>query len=72
MSTIVTLAHQLGLNVVAEGVDAPDQARLLAGMDCDELQGFLFSEAMPAQAIDRLIQNGSLPPESWRRGFSMN
>ena len=72
VSTIVTLAHQLGLNVVAEGVDAPDQARLLAGMDCDELQGFLFSEAMPAQAIDRLIQNGSLPPESWRRGFSMN
>ena len=72
VATIVTLAHQLGLSVVAEGVDAEDQARLLCGMRCDELQGFLFSEAMPAQAIDRLIQNGSLPPESWRRGFSMN
>ena len=51
---------------------AEDQARLLCGMRCDELQGFLFSEAMPAQAIDRLIQNGDLPPDSWRRGFSMN
>jgi diguanylate cyclase (GGDEF)-like protein len=72
VATIVTLAHQLGLSVVAEGVDAEDQARLLCGMRCDELQGFLFSEAMPAQAIDRLIQNGNPPPDSWRRGFSMN
>jgi diguanylate cyclase (GGDEF)-like protein len=73
VSTIVTLAHQLGLSVVAEGVDAEEQARLLAGMDCDELQGFLFSEAMPAHAIDRLIQNGALPPPAWRKdGFSVN
>ena len=72
VSTIVTLAHQLGLSVVAEGVDAEEQARLLAGMDCDELQGFLFSEAMPAQAIDRLIQNGSPPLAAWRAGFSLN
>ncbi len=73
VSTIVTLAHQLGLSVVAEGVDAEEQARLLAGMDCDELQGFLFSEALPAHAIDRLIQNGALPPPAWRKdGFSVN
>ena len=72
VATIVSLAHQLGLNVVAEGVDAEDQARLLSTMHCDEMQGFLFSEAMPAQAIDHLIQNAPIPGDEWRRGFSMN
>lgn len=72
VATIVSLAHQLGLNVVAEGVDAAEQARLLAGMDCDELQGFLFSEALPAHAIDSLIRNGAHPPEHWRPGFRLN
>jgi diguanylate cyclase (GGDEF)-like protein/PAS domain S-box-containing protein len=72
VATIVSLAHQLGLNVVAEGVDAVDQARLLAKMQCDEMQGFLFSEALPAHAIDRLIQNAIVPADQWRRGFSMN
>ena len=60
VSTIVSLAHQLGLKVVAEGVDTTDQACLLADMKCDEMQGFLFSEPLPADAIDRLIRLGPI------------
>jgi EAL domain-containing protein (putative c-di-GMP-specific phosphodiesterase class I) len=39
----ISMAHVLGLSVVAEGVDQKEQARFLREQGCDELQGFLFS-----------------------------
>lgn len=50
-STIISLAHSLGLSVVAEGVEREDQARLLHLLRCDFLQGFLFGRSMDAQAF---------------------
>ena len=47
VSTIVNLAHSLKLKVVAEGVETEEQSRLLRLMRCDEMQGFLFSKAVP-------------------------
>ncbi|OYV50811.1 MAG: hypothetical protein B7X10_01080, partial [Burkholderiales bacterium 21-58-4] len=47
VSTIINLAHSLKLNVVAEGVETEDQARLLRLLECDEMQGFLFSKPVP-------------------------
>ncbi|SDR33452.1 PAS domain S-box-containing protein/diguanylate cyclase (GGDEF) domain-containing protein [Paraburkholderia fungorum] len=47
---IVELGHELGLRVVAEGVESEHQARILRNIGCDELQGFLFSKALsPAE-----------------------
>jgi diguanylate cyclase (GGDEF)-like protein len=46
--TIVTLARALGLHVVAEGIETQAQAALLAAMGCDQFQGFLYSQAVPA------------------------
>jgi EAL domain-containing protein (putative c-di-GMP-specific phosphodiesterase class I) len=46
---IVTVAHKLGMRVIAEGVETPAQRTLLLGMGCDEAQGFLFSTPL---AID--------------------
>jgi EAL domain-containing protein (putative c-di-GMP-specific phosphodiesterase class I) len=43
VSTIISLAHALKLNVVAEGVETQEQARLLRFLNCDEMQGYLFS-----------------------------
>jgi EAL domain-containing protein (putative c-di-GMP-specific phosphodiesterase class I) len=50
VSTIITLAHSLSLNVVAEGVETEDQADLLRLLRCDEVQGFLFGKPV-ASAI---------------------
>jgi EAL domain-containing protein (putative c-di-GMP-specific phosphodiesterase class I) len=44
VSTIINLAHSFNLNVVAEGVETEEQSRLLRLMNCDEMQGYLFSK----------------------------
>jgi diguanylate cyclase (GGDEF)-like protein/PAS domain S-box-containing protein len=43
---IIELGHELGLRVVAEGVESEHQADILRDIGCDELQGFLFSKAL--------------------------
>ena len=45
---IIGLGQTLDLKVVAEGVELPEQARLLRAAACDELQGYLFAPPMPA------------------------
>ncbi|MET0517565.1 MAG: EAL domain-containing protein [Burkholderiaceae bacterium] len=52
VSTIIGLAHALQLNVVAEGVETEEQSRLLRVLNCDEMQGFLFSRPVPAAAFE--------------------
>jgi len=51
VDAVIKLAHALGLRVVAEGVETAAQQQVLTGMGCDELQGYLFSRPMSAQAI---------------------
>ena len=51
--TIATLAHELNLYLVAEGVETASQAKVLGGMGCDELQGYLYAAGLPAEAFDR-------------------
>jgi len=51
VSAVVSLAHALGLRVVAEGVETMGQRDILLAMDCDELQGFFFARPMPADSL---------------------
>jgi diguanylate cyclase (GGDEF)-like protein len=51
VDAVIKLAHALGLKVVAEGVENPRQQQVLAEMQCDELQGFLFAKPMSARAL---------------------
>jgi EAL domain-containing protein (putative c-di-GMP-specific phosphodiesterase class I) len=44
VSTIISLAHALRLSVIAEGVETPEQAKLLRLIGCDQAQGYLFSK----------------------------
>jgi EAL domain-containing protein (putative c-di-GMP-specific phosphodiesterase class I) len=57
VGAVVTMAHALGLRVVAEGVETQRQATLLAGLGCEHAQGFLFARpeaaADAAQALGR-------------------
>jgi diguanylate cyclase (GGDEF)-like protein len=48
IDTIVSLARSLGLTTVAEGVDSQTQLDYLKALGCDEIQGFFFSQAVPA------------------------
>jgi diguanylate cyclase (GGDEF)-like protein len=56
VSTIISLAHALKLKVVAEGVDAQDQANVLRLLRCDEMQGYLYSKPLPAGAFIELLR----------------
>ena len=53
--TIIALGHNLGLKVVAEGVETAQQARALRAYQCDEAQGFLFARAVASRVLPRLI-----------------
>jgi diguanylate cyclase (GGDEF)-like protein/PAS domain S-box-containing protein len=52
---IIALGHNLGLKVVAEGVETAQQARALRAYQCDEAQGFLFARAVASRVLPRLI-----------------
>jgi diguanylate cyclase (GGDEF)-like protein len=54
---IVTLAQQLGLRVVAEGVETSEELELLRRLGCDLVQGFLFSKPMRVEACDVFLRH---------------
>jgi diguanylate cyclase (GGDEF)-like protein/PAS domain S-box-containing protein len=56
--TIVTLAHHLGMDAVAEGVETADQVALLKELGCLKVQGFLFSKPLTAAEADQLLAAG--------------
>lgn len=56
--TIVSLAHSLGLSVVAEGVEEDGQARFLRSLGCEMTQGYLYSRPVPAEAFERFVTGG--------------
>jgi diguanylate cyclase (GGDEF)-like protein len=58
VTTIISLAHSLKLKVVAEGVETQEQAKLLRLFKCDEMQGYLFSPAIPAGQVEILLGEG--------------
>jgi diguanylate cyclase (GGDEF)-like protein/PAS domain S-box-containing protein len=55
---IVSLAHNLGMDVIAEGVETLAQADALRALHCSSAQGYLFSMPLPANEAERLIVQG--------------
>jgi EAL domain-containing protein (putative c-di-GMP-specific phosphodiesterase class I) len=53
--SIIMMGRNLGLDVTAEGVETAAQADFLGAEGCAELQGFLFSRPLPADAFERYI-----------------
>ncbi len=53
---IISMGKALGLTVVAEGVETAEQDAFLRGHECDELQGYLFSRPIPAEAVALLLR----------------
>lgn len=54
--SIVTLSHNLGMDVVAEGVEEASQLNLLKGLKCEYAQGYFFSKPIDSQTAAVLIQ----------------
>lgn len=59
VASIVTLAHNLDIKVVAEGVETIKQVEALKEMKCEEIQGFIFSRPLPAFEIERLLEDSN-------------
>ena len=55
VKSIIDLGHNLGLNVVAEGVETANAKKLLRGFQCDEGQGFYFCRPIPADAMTKFL-----------------
>ncbi len=53
---IIAMAHRLRISVVAEGVETEAQLEFLRRYGCDEVQGFLFSPAVPADELTRVLE----------------
>jgi len=68
VDAVIKLAHALSLRVVAEGVERTEQQIILTEMGCDELQGYLFSRPMSAQAI-QLWAIGSAEADTEEQAF---
>jgi c-di-GMP phosphodiesterase len=58
--TIITLAHRLGAETVAEGVETAAQVRCLRNLGCDTVQGFLYARPMPADELVGWIKQRAL------------
>jgi diguanylate cyclase (GGDEF)-like protein/PAS domain S-box-containing protein len=54
---IIAMAHQLGLKVIAEGVETVSQTTLLHKMLCDELQGYFFSKPLPVDTLETFLRD---------------
>lgn len=63
---IITLAHNLRLKVVAEGVETEEQLRFLHLLRCDEIQGYVFAKALPVDEFRQLFTEGQFVSSQWK------
>jgi diguanylate cyclase (GGDEF)-like protein/PAS domain S-box-containing protein len=59
VTATIAMAHKLGKNVIAEGVETEAQMTFLRRHDCDEMQGFFFSKPVPAEQLAAMLRDGA-------------
>lgn len=57
VKAIITLAKDLGVKTLAEGVETEEQLKILRDLGCDYLQGYLLGKPMPEEEVEKLISN---------------
>jgi EAL domain-containing protein (putative c-di-GMP-specific phosphodiesterase class I) len=62
--SVIDLAHAIGLTAVAEGVESLEALELLAGMGCDQVQGYFIARPMEARELVPWMMQTS---ERWRK-----
>ncbi|BCR03854.1 hypothetical protein DESUT3_09230 [Desulfuromonas versatilis] len=68
IKTIVNLAHNLGMDVIAEGVEKPEELRILKQLGCEYAQGFLISRPIEADSVATLIGREADPDNHLHAG----
>ncbi|WP_137935796.1 EAL domain-containing protein [Chitinivorax sp. B] len=66
-SAIISMAHNLQMHVIAEGVETNEQLRFLRAKGCDQIQGYYFSRPVPAAEFESMLRNDKhleLEPDS--------
>ncbi len=64
VATIVTIAHNLGMQVVAEGVETNQQLSFLSGLRCEQLQGYLYSKPLPENDFQKYLLSFQITSKS--------
>jgi len=64
VATIVTIAHNLDLHVVAEGVETNQQLHFLAGLRCEQMQGYLYSKPLPEKQFQQYLLSHKITDKS--------
>jgi diguanylate cyclase (GGDEF)-like protein/PAS domain S-box-containing protein len=59
VETVISLGRRLGMNIIAEGVENPDQLKCLKELECPQAQGHLFSRPLDSEATEALLANSS-------------
>jgi EAL domain-containing protein (putative c-di-GMP-specific phosphodiesterase class I) len=59
VKTIITLGDELGMDVVAEGVETAEHSAALAGLACEYGQGYFFSRPLDAEHVAELLRDGA-------------
>ncbi|MFT6902303.1 MAG: diguanylate cyclase (GGDEF)-like protein/PAS domain S-box-containing protein [Colwellia sp.] len=68
VATIVTIAHNLGMQVVAEGVETNQQLNFLSGLRCEQLQGYLYSKPLPENDFQKYLLSHQIANKSTNFG----
>jgi len=58
--SLIGMAHNLGLQVIAEGVETPAQAAFLRAEKCEELQGFLYARPLPVHEFEEFLKRNQM------------
>ena len=69
--TIISMAHNLNLKTIAEGVEKEEQWKLLRILKCDMIQGYYFCKPLPAEEIERLLIGGNNKSKRRHKRFSV-
>lgn len=57
VDSIITIAHNMGLTVVGEGVEQAAQLSILKALNCEEIQGYIFSKPIKESEFTQLLVN---------------
>jgi len=60
VAAIISMAHNLNLKVIAEGVEEAEQVTILRGFNCDQIQGYFYSKPVEAKSFEKLLRESKI------------